>query len=212
MKIFIAGGTGRVAEHVEKLLQDKGHTVYAGSRHPEKLAQTETLIPVKLDLHASKDELKKLIEGMDAVYFLAGSRGKDLLQADLFGSVKLQQAAKEAGIKRFIQLSSMFALEPDRWAAEEGIDTIPDFNIAKMFADEWLINNTDLDYTIVQPGLLEVKEPTGLIEINPAHEGGNPIPDVAAVLADVLEMPNTEKKVIMFKSGETPIVKALETV
>lgn len=212
MNIYVAGGTGRVAEDVEKRLQEKGHTVYAGSRHPEKLTETETLKPVYLDLHASKDELKNALEGMDAVYFLAGSRGKDLMQTDLFGSVKLQQAAEEAGIKRFIHLSSMFALEPEKWAEEEALAAITDFNIAKYFADNWLIHNTDLDYTIIQPASLVEEAGTDKIEIDPEHDGINPIPDVAKVLADVLEMPNTVKKVIMLKSGETPIVEALETV
>lgn len=214
MNIFVAGGTGRVAEDVEKLLQEKGHAVVAGCRHPELLTETETLKPVYMDLHASKEDLKKLLKenDIDTVYFLAGSRGKDLMQTDLFGSVKLQQAAEEAGIKRFIHLSSMFALEPEKWSEEALLAGIPDFNIAKYFADNWLIHNADLDYTIIQPAGLEETPATGKMELNPPHEGVNAIPDVAEVLVDVLEMPNTVKKVIMMRSGDTPIMEALETV
>lgn len=35
----------------------------------------------------------------DIVYFVAGSRGKDLLQTDAFGAVKTMIAAEKSGIK-----------------------------------------------------------------------------------------------------------------
>lgn len=212
MNILIAGGTGRVARALENILIKEGHTLYAGCRHPEALEASGQLKPVMLDLHASKEELKKLTEGMDAVYFLAGSRGKDLLGTDLFGAVKLQQAAEESGVSRYIQLSSMFDNEPERWATEPAIADLTDYNIAKLFADEWLIRNTDLDYTIIQAALLEEKEPTGKIEIDPPHDTVNPIGDVAAVLAAVLDNPKILRKVIRISSGSTPVEEALEAI
>lgn len=39
------------------------------------------------------------MKGSDAVYFTAGSRGKDLLQTDAYGAVKTMQAAKKLGIE-----------------------------------------------------------------------------------------------------------------
>ena len=48
-----------------------------------------------MDLHSSVDDLAKLMKGRDAVYFTAGSRGKDLLQTDAYGAVKTMQAAKK---------------------------------------------------------------------------------------------------------------------
>ena len=49
-------------------------------------------------------------------YFVAGSRGKDLLQTDLYGAVKMMQAVEKKGnLKRYIHLSSLFALQPDKW-------------------------------------------------------------------------------------------------
>ncbi len=57
-----------------------------------------------------------IIKGSDAVYFTAGSRGKDLLQTDAFGAVKLMQATELAGIHRFVLLSSVFANRPEKWS------------------------------------------------------------------------------------------------
>lgn len=212
MKIFIAGGSGRVAAATIQELAKAGHEIYAGSRHKDAIVKGEGITPVEFDLHADVAAMAKQIRGMDAVYFLAGSRGKDLLQTDAFGAVKLMQAAEQAGIKRFVMLSSIYALKPEKWAEEPSLASIVNYDIARFFADHWLIDNTNLDYTIVGPGVLEEAEGTGKIAINPDKGGANPIPDVAAVLAGVLEQKNTYGKVIEMKSGDTPIAKALKLV
>lgn len=212
MKVFIAGGSGRVAAATIKELTEKGHEVYAGSRHPESIIKGDAVHPVEFDLHEDVVSMAKQLKGMDAVYFLAGSRGKDLLQTDAFGAVKLMQATEKAGIRRYVQLSSIFALAPEKWQDEPSLSSIINYDIAKFFADEWLISKTDLDYTIVGPSVLKEEEPTGKIQVSPEHAGTNPIPDVAAVLADVIDKPNTYKKVIEICSGETPINEALNTL
>lgn len=212
MRIFIAGATGRVAKCVIENLTAEGHTVYCGSRHADSLTETEYIKPVVFDLHFSKNETAETIKDMDAVYFLAGSRGKDLLQTDAFGAVKLMQACEQVGVKRFVILSSIFALEPEKWVEEESLKNITNYNIAKFFADHYLVTNTDLDYTIIQPSVLKEGEGTGKIEIDPEHDGSNPIPDVAKVLASVLTMKNTYKKVIKMRSGDMPIDGALSSI
>ncbi|MGN0241678.1 MAG: NAD(P)H-binding protein [Candidatus Weimeria sp.] len=212
MKIFIAGGSGRVASAVIQDLAAQGHTIYAGSRHKQSVIPAEGVTAVDFDLHCSVDELTEKIAGMDAVYFLAGSRGKDLLQTDAFGAVKLMQACEKAGIRRYIQLSSIFSTRPDKWDESPSLKNIINYDIARFFADEWLIGNTDLDYTIVGPGVLEEKPGTGRITLNPDHDGANPIPDVAAVLAGVLDRQNTYKKLIQMTGGDTPIEEALGSV
>lgn len=195
MKIFVVGATGRVASELVKDLVAKGHQVTA----------------VKLDLHASKEELATLIGQQDAIYFTAGSRGKDLLQTDAFGAVKTMQAAELNGIKRYIMLSSLHALEPEFWY-EDGLAQIMDYNIAKFFADHYLVHNTDLDYTILQPTALTEESGTGKITVGATKVSKNPIPDVALTLAEILEHDNTRKKVIMMSSGDTPIEQALASV
>lgn len=211
MKIFIVG-TGRVAKCVIEKLLAAGHMIYCGSRHPEDIAVSDNCKPVHFDLHAERNEIEKQINGFDAVYFLAGSRGKDLLQTDAFGAVKLIQAAENVAVKRFIMLSSIFALEPEKWAQEQSLQKITNYNIAKFFADNYLVNCSTLDYTIIQPSVLKEEAGTGMIEINPEHDGSNPIPDVAEVLCTVLKRENTFKKVIKMRGGNTPIDTALANI
>ena len=122
------------------------------------------------------------------------------------------QACEMVGIKRFILLSSIFALEPEKWSQEKSLQNITNYNIAKFFADNYLVNCTDLDYTIVQPSVLKEEDGTGLIELSPEHDGFNSIPDVAEVLVSVLEMENTFKRVIKMRSGDTPISSALANI
>lgn len=207
MKIFVVGANGRVAEELMKVLVEQGHSILAGARSVEKVPEMDGVKPVHFDLHWTVAEMAEALENSEAIYFTAGSRGKDLLQTDLYGAVKVMQAAEEKGIKRYIQLSSTFAMEPDRWN-----DSITNYNIAKMFSDHWLMDKTNLDYTILQPGNLEEKPATGKIEVNVKEAGPNPIPDVAATLAAVLDQPNTVKKVIMMHTGDTPIADALASI
>lgn len=212
MKVFVAGATGRVGQDVVKLLLKNGHQVVAGSRHIDHLADEVNLEKVTLDLHASVEELSKLLTGCDAVIFTGGSRGKDLLQTDLNGAVKLMMASEKVGIKRFIHLSSAFALEQEKWAEVPSLAAITDYNIAKFFSDKWLMDETKLDYTIVQPGSLTEEASTGKVAIGVVDGGNNPIPDVADVLVSCLDHPNTTGKVLIMHSGDTPIDAALAKV
>ncbi|WP_167141806.1 SDR family oxidoreductase [Canibacter zhoujuaniae] len=209
MRVYIAGATGRVAEQLIKRLTENGHTVVAGARKPEKVLTRPGVTPHALDLHASVADLTQLLKGCGAVYFTAGSRGKDLLQTDAFGAVKLMQAAEQAGVSRFIMLSSIFATEPEKWS-DPNLAKITNYNIAKFFADQWLLHQTKLDYTIVQPGnLVEAEFGSGKIAVHVSQSQPNTIPNVAHVLAEALEQPRTIGKIIQMSDGETPIKEAL---
>ncbi len=208
-QVFVAGGSGRVATELIKDLTSAGHQVVAGARHPEKIIELAGVTPVKLDLHAEVDQLAESMKGSAAVYFVAGSRGKDLLQTDAMGAVKTMRAAEQDGIKRYVMLSSMYSLQPEKWAQYPALAEITDYNIAKFFADRYLIDNTSLDYTIVQPATLTEKAATGKVSFCEGDDITNPICDVAQVLADSLDASNTIGKVIMMRSGQTPIKEAL---
>lgn len=176
-----------------------------------KVVKDDHVRPVQFDLHASVEQMAQTIGQVDAIYFTAGSRAKDLLQTDAFGAVKVIEAAKKNGIQRFIMLSALFSLEPEKWRTVKGLDCLTDYNIAKFFADNYLIN-TELDYTILQPTVMTDKPGTGKITVDNGQFGYNPAPDVAQTLADILKYQNTSRKIIKMREGETPIDDALSRV
>lgn len=211
MKVFIVGANGRVGRKLTQILSEEGHVVYAGTRNTEAVPTESRVKAVFLDVHEDVPILAQALGDAEALYFVAGSRGKDLLQTDLYGAVKVMQAAEQRGIKRYIHLSSLFALEPECWK-----ETLPpammNYYIAKFFSDSWLVDNTDLDYTIVQPGTLQEIPGSGMIDVNPTHPVSNSIENVARVLADVLEKQNTIKKVIKMGDGDIPLQTAISSV
>lgn len=211
MKIFIAGASGRVGSKLTDDLVHDGHEIIGGARNPGKVVKDNHVTPVKFDLHESVGQMTEVLSKVDAVYFTAGSGAKDLLQTDAFGAVKLMQAAANNGIKRFVMLSALFSLEPDKWRTVKGLDGLTDYNIAKFFADNYLIH-TDLEYTILQPTVMTDKPGTGKITVDDGEFGYNPANDVAQTLADILKYPNTKHKIIKMREGATPIDEALSRV
>lgn len=208
-KIFVVGGSGRVATELIKDLVAVGHSVKAAARHPENIVKLDNVEADKLDLHAEVDEIADQMKGSEVVYFTAGSRGNDLIQTDALGAIKTMMAAEKLGIKRYVMLSSMYSLNVNKFNSIPGLE---DYLAAKFFADRFLMDSTKLDYTIIQPTNLTENPGTGKIALNNTASKENPIPDVARVLADVIKYPNTEKKVIAITGGDMPIDKALASV
>ncbi|AOY43839.1 MULTISPECIES: NAD(P)H-binding protein [Psychrobacter] len=213
MKILVIGASGRVGgELVKQLLADE-HQVIGTTRQEKKLFDNDNYTQLDLDITASKESIKKqLDQDIDAVYFVAGSGGKNVLEVDLHGAVKTMQAAQDKGIKRYIMLSSVFSLETEKWDNNPNIADLKDYYISKHYADHWLVNNSSLDYTIVQPGALKERDGTGKITINDTSSGENAIEDVATTLAAVLTADNTIGKVFNLHNGDIDINEAIATV
>ena len=209
MKILVIGASGRVGTDLVKQLLADNHQVIGTTRQDEKLFNDNNYSQLDLDITAEKDAIQKQIEqDIDAVYFVAGSGGKDVLEVDLHGAVKTMQAVEDKGIKRYIMLSTVFSLDTSKWDSP-GIADLKEYYICKHYADQWLVNNSSLDYTIVQAGALKERAATGKITINDDNAGENSIEDVATTLAAVLDADNTTKKVFSMHNGETVINEAI---
>ena len=209
MKILVIGASGRVGTDLVKQLLADNHQVIGTTRQEEKLFNDDNYSQLDLDITAEKDAIQSQIDkDIEAVYFVAGSGGKDVLEVDLHGAVKTMQATEDKGIKRYIMLSTVFSLDTSKWN-QPGIADLKEYYICKHYADQWLVNNSNLDYTIVQAGALKERAATGKITINDDNAGENSIADVATTLAAVLNADNTNKKVFSMHNGETAIDAAL---
>ncbi|MFC6380446.1 NAD(P)H-binding protein [Psychrobacter glacincola] len=209
MKILVIGASGRVGTDLVKQLLADDHQVISTTRQEKKLFNDDNYSQLDLDITANKDTIQKQIDqDIDAVYFVAGSGGKDVLEVDLHGAVKTMQAVQDKGIKRYIMLSTVFSLDTSKWD-NPNIADLKEYYICKHYADQWLINNSSLNYTIVQAGALKERAATGKIMINDDHSGENSIEDVATTLVAVLGASNTTKKIFSMHNGETAIEQAI---
>lgn len=212
MKILVIGASGRVGTELVKQLLADDHQVIGTTRQAKTLFNDNNYSQLDLDIIAEKDTIQSQIDNdIDAVYFVAGSGGKDVLEVDLHGAIKTMQATQDKGIKRYIMLSAAFSLDTSKWNTP-GIADLKDYYICKHYADQWLVNNSTLDYTIVQPGALKERAGTGKIVINDGDSGENSIEDVATTLAAVLNASNTIKKAFNMHNGDIDIAEAIATV
>lgn len=185
--------------------------VYAIARNINNLPKHQNIHPIELDItNSSVDDLITIMKNIDAIIFTAGSRGNNLLQVDAFGAVKAMQAAEKANIKKFILLSSLYALEPEHWN-DKPLKNLTNFNIAKFFADNYLMSNTNLNYVILQPGFLTDTEYTGkiTIDINDETIKENSIADVAETLVEITLNQQLNNRIIKMSKGKTNIKEAI---
>ncbi|GAA2968525.1 SDR family oxidoreductase [Streptomyces enissocaesilis] len=215
MRIVIAGGHGRIALRLERLLAARGYGVAgivrdSGQSEDLRAAGAE---PVVLDLEsASVEQVAELLEGADAAVFAAGAGPgsgtgrKDTV--DRGAAVLFADAAERAGVRRFLVVSSMGA-DPER-AGDEVFDA---YLRAKGAADADVRSRAGLDWTILRPGSLTDDAGTGLVRLG-VSTGRGPVArdDVAAVLAELLETPSTAGLTLELISGSVPVTVAVKDV
>ena len=211
MLVAIAGGHGQIALRLARLLADGGDSARSLIRNPDHADDVRAAggEPVVCDLeNVDESEVAAAIDGADAVVFAAGagpgSGPERKWSMDHGGAVKLIAAAKQAGIRRYVIVSSMGAD-----VNAPGDDTFGIYLQAKGKADDDL-RASGLEYTVVKPGGLTNDPGTGRVDLRTTVERGQvPRDDVAAVLAAVLAAPDTIGKTVELVSGDVPVEEAV---
>ncbi|MFI8371459.1 SDR family oxidoreductase [Streptomyces sp. NPDC085466] len=215
MRIVIAGGHGRIALRLERLLSAGGHEAVGIIRRPEQAEDLRTAgaEPVVLDLEsASVEEVTEVLRGADAAVFAAGAgpgsgaARKETVDRD--AAVLFADAAERAGVRRFLVVSSMGAD-----AAHAGDEVFDAYLRAKGAADDAVRSRAGLEWTVLRPGMLTDDAGKGLVRLG-ASTGRGPIPrdDVAAVLAELVETPATAGLTLELVTGPTPVMVAVKDV
>ena len=218
MRIVIAGGHGKIALVLERLLSQRGDSVVGFIRNPDHAADLEAAgaESVLVDLEsASVDEVAAHLSGADAVVFAAGagpgSGAARKETVDRAAAILLADAAEAAGVGRYLMISSMGA---DAEAPDDAGDPVfVAYLRAKGAADDNVRARKALDSTIVRPGHLTNDPGTGRVTIADETGHGNiPREDVAAVLLAVLDTPSTAGQTFEVISGDTPIAEAVALI
>jgi uncharacterized protein YbjT (DUF2867 family) len=138
--LAVTGGTGFVGQHLLRLALAQGYDVRALTRSwkpPE-----DEIVWVEGALHRP-DSLLKLCAGADAVIHVAGMINGSRAQfeaVNVGGTAQMIDAARKAGVRRFVHVSSLAAREPELSA----------YGWSKMKSEK-LVSASGLDWTIVRP-------------------------------------------------------------
>ncbi|MEU7164988.1 SDR family oxidoreductase [Streptomyces morookaense] len=214
MRIVIAGGHGRIALRLERLLAARGDEVSGVIRRPEQAGDllAAGAEPVVCDLEsATVGDVARHLEGADAAVFAAGAgQGSGAERKDTVdrGAATLfADAAEAAGVRRFLVVSSMGA---DREPPEGTDPVFAAYLRAKGAADADVRSRSGLDWTILRPGRLTDGPGTGLVALAEATGRGDVTrDDVAAVLAALLDEPGTAGRTLELIGGDMPVTEAV---
>lgn len=139
--IAVTGGTGFVGSHLIEHALAEGHQLRALTRRPQPDRAGVTWVEGAL---GNADSMAALVRGTDAVLHIAGVINAPdragFAAGNIEGTRVLIAAAEAAGIRRFVQISSLTAREPD----------LSLYGWSKAEADRLLMAST-LDWTIVRP-------------------------------------------------------------
>ncbi|MDA0565766.1 SDR family oxidoreductase [Streptomonospora sp. S1-112] len=218
MRIVIAGGHGKIALRLERLLAARNDTPVGLIRNPDHAADLEAAgaEPVVIDLeNTTVTQLTEKVMGADAVVFAAGagpgSGAERKATVDRDAARLLADAASLAGVRRYIMVSAIGVddgpppgSEPV-WAA---------YVEAKRAADDDLRERSlEMDWTILRPGRLTDDPGTGEVWLAPKVERGDVTrDDVAAVIVALLDEPATIGRVLELVGGTTPVAEAVRAV
>ena len=217
MRVVIAGGHGKIALLLEHLLAERGDQAVGLIRNPAHVAEVRKAgaDAIVCDLEAaSASDVTALLSGADAVVFAAGAGPgsgvprKD--SVDRAASVLMASAAERAGVRRFVQVSSMGAGQPP----ELGHGQVWAAYITAKTAAEADLRARDLDWTILRPGGLTDAPATGRIRLAPPPVPAGTVPraDVAAVIAALLDHPGSRRQTLELTGGDTPVATAVHGI
>lgn len=211
---LLIGGHGKVALLASRLLVEDGHSVTSIIRNPghvhdvEETGATAHVLDIE---NASTEEIADAALGHDALIWSAGAGGGNparTMAVDYSAAVRSMDAAAKAGVSRYVMVSYLNA------GLDHGVpetDSFYAYAQAKAKADDYL-RTSELDYTILGPGVLTLDAPSGMISV---HDEKTPEStntsrgNVVLVIHAVLGKPSTIGSTIGFTDGDTPISTAI---
>ena len=212
MDVVVAGGHGQIAQRLLGLLAARGDRARGLVRNPDHVPDLEALGAAGVVADLEHEDVAPAVAGADAVVFAAGagpgSGPERKRTVDLGGALKLIDAARANGIRRYVMVSAMGTGDPS--AAPEAMRP---YLVAKAEADAAL-RGSGLDWTVVKPGRLTDDLGTGRVDAAErlGRRGEIPRDDVATALVVCLDERGTACKEIELISGDVPIADAIRSL
>ncbi|AFZ46045.1 NAD-dependent epimerase/dehydratase [Cyanobacterium stanieri PCC 7202] len=204
MKILVAGATGQTGRRIVTELVEKGMDVRGLVRDE---AKAKDILPESVELVVGDvlkpSTLKNALQGCDVVICATGATPSldftAFYKVDLEGSKNLIDGAKEAGVNKFIFVTSL--------CVSKFFHPLNLFGLVlfwKKQAEKYLINS-GLNYTIVRPGGLKNEDnlyPLVVRGADTLFEGSIPRRKVAQVCVEAISRPETDGKILEIVAQE----------
>jgi len=198
MRLLLFGATGRTGRHLTALAAQAGVSVHATGRNLARLAAFGTSISYSPVDISDADAVEALVRGVAPkaiISLVGGTLGSNFI--DGVGNIAIANAARNASVRRLVQVSSLGCGESRRYASQKLLAAIGDVLDAKTQAEEHL-RSLDLDWTIIRPGGLGDGDPTGggrLYDDARIH-GRIARADLAGLIIACLVAQNTIRKIL----------------
>ena len=221
MRVLLTGASGFVGGHTARALHADGHELRLLTRASSDLSRLHYLphehviVDLASDLAGDHSGLDAACEGMDVVVHVAARlRGRDeaaFMRTNSLATAALGQAARRAGVKSFVHLSSVAALGPAPGEEPEPPDTpihpISLYGRSKAGGELALAELADdMSIAMIRPPLVYGPADRGLLmffqmamrgvtlRLRGAPGGGNRVsavygPDLAEALATIVAHP-----------------------
>jgi len=215
MKVLVVGAAGRTGSHALRMMLAAHQGPVLGMvRRPEQRDAVAAFgaEPVLCDLTAEapregETALEQAVAGVDAVVCAAGARdARDAEAVDHLGTARLIDAARAAGVARFLLISAMGADRPDRAAP-----SLRPLLQAKQEAEKALAQS-GMAWTVLRPGSLTDEPGSGRVRLGEslgAH-GSVPRSDVARVAVAAVRLGAAQGRALELLAGDTPVEEALQ--
>jgi putative NADH-flavin reductase len=202
MNIILYGAPGKSGSVILKELVDRGHTVTAAARHPDKVAKLKNVTVVQDDL-TDAAKTATIVKGADAVVSALGPP-PDNTDALLAPSATLVQAIQQAGGPRLIVVGGAGSLFVAPGVTLRDSGHLPEAFLPIVDTHIKLLDNlkkSSIDWTyfspaaFFEPGKRTGKFRLGKDDLIADAEGNSRISfeDYAVALVDELEKPQHRK-------------------
>ncbi|WDF71968.1 NAD-dependent epimerase/dehydratase family protein [Novosphingobium sp. KACC 22771] len=139
--VALTGGTGFVGRMVLELARSRGISVHALARRAQPPQDHVSWVAGDLSTRSALDDLVRETEAVIHVAGLVNAADpQEFERANVIGTMNMIEAARAAGVPRFIFVSSLSAREPELSA----------YGASKARA-EMLVKASGLDWTIIRP-------------------------------------------------------------
>lgn len=198
MTLAITGGTGFVGSHVLDLALAAGEQPRALARRLAAAHQaTDALQPSWITgTLADATALASLCDGASAVLHIAGAVNvptrADFAAANIAGTQAVVQAAREAGVRRFVHVSSLAAREPG----------LSNYGWSKAEAED-VVRTSGLDWTIIRPPAIYGPRDADMFEMfRAARWGILPVPPAGS--ASMIHVEDLSRLLLGASGGSGP--------